>query len=154
MYVLYSTLLHLTPLRLHRVGGCRDRNPGLRHWQSDALTIRLDLIHYPLSNYHIGDTGLNKKKFTEIWILWRLAYPALAGGVVPDEVDMDDLSVLAEYADHVSLSQLVGQAANEHPRRVLKRGKKSTVRDSFWILISSVADPHHFDANPDPAFHF
>jgi hypothetical protein len=23
-----------------------------------------------------------------------------------------------------------------------------------WLCISSVADPHHFDANPDPTFHF
>ncbi len=45
-YVLYSTLLHLPPLRFHCVGGCWDRsNPGLWHWQSDALTSRPDLIH-------------------------------------------------------------------------------------------------------------
>jgi hypothetical protein len=71
----------------------------------------------------------------------RLAYPALAGGVIPDEVDMDDLSVLAEHADHVALRQLVGQAANKHPRRVLKIGKSKVRETVFWILISSVADP-------------
>ncbi len=57
-YVLYSTLIHLPPLRFHCVGGsCMGSNPGLlrlRHWQPDALTTRLkisstnsaiDLIH-------------------------------------------------------------------------------------------------------------
>ncbi len=47
-YVWYSTLLHLPPLRFHCVGGCWIRTPGqlrLRHWLSDALTTRLDLIH-------------------------------------------------------------------------------------------------------------
>ena len=24
----------------------------------------------------------------------------------------------------------------------------------FYVLYFSVADPHHFDADPDPAFHF
>jgi hypothetical protein len=33
--VLYSTPIHLPPLR---------SNPGLLHWQLDALTTRLDLI--------------------------------------------------------------------------------------------------------------
>jgi hypothetical protein len=44
-FVLHSTLLHLPPLRFHCVEGS---NPGLllpRHWQSDTLTSRLDLIH-------------------------------------------------------------------------------------------------------------
>ncbi len=36
--VLYSALLHLPPLRFHSVGRCW-------HWQSDALTTRLYLIH-------------------------------------------------------------------------------------------------------------
>ncbi len=43
------TLFHLPPLRLHCVGGCWD--PGqlrLRHWLSDALTARLDLIQHML----------------------------------------------------------------------------------------------------------
>jgi hypothetical protein len=49
-YVHYSTLLHLPPLRFHCVGGRRMEgpNPGLLrlwHWQPDALTTRLDLIH-------------------------------------------------------------------------------------------------------------
>ncbi len=46
-YVLYSTLLHLPPLRFQRVGGCWEWTQGqLRrwHWQSDTLTTRLDLI--------------------------------------------------------------------------------------------------------------
>ncbi len=44
-YVLISRLLNLPPLRFHCVGGS---NPGLvrlRHWQSDTLTPRLDLIY-------------------------------------------------------------------------------------------------------------
>ncbi len=40
-FVLYSTLLHLPPLRFHWV----DQGPlQLVHWQSDALTTRLDQI--------------------------------------------------------------------------------------------------------------
>ena len=46
-------------------------------------------------------------------------YPALAGGMIPDEVDVYDLSVLAEHTDDVTFGQLVGQAAHEHPGRVL-----------------------------------
>jgi hypothetical protein len=46
-FVLYSTLLHLPPLRFHCDGGCWDRTQGLlqlRHRQLDALATRLDLI--------------------------------------------------------------------------------------------------------------
>jgi hypothetical protein len=48
-YELYSTLFHLLPLRFHCVGGW-DKTQDLlrlRHWQLDALTTRLDLIHDP-----------------------------------------------------------------------------------------------------------
>ncbi len=45
--VLYSTLIHLPPLRFHCADGCWDRTQDrckqLVHWQSDALTTRLDL---------------------------------------------------------------------------------------------------------------
>ncbi len=37
IFVFYSTLLHLAPLRFKRVGGCWDRPSGLlrlRHWQT------------------------------------------------------------------------------------------------------------------------
>ena len=48
-YVRYSTLLRLPSLRFHCVWGCWDRTEAgllrLWHWQSDALTTRLDLIH-------------------------------------------------------------------------------------------------------------
>jgi hypothetical protein len=47
-YVLYSTLLHLPPLRFHCVVGCWDQDycdSGIS-MQSDALTTGLDLIHY------------------------------------------------------------------------------------------------------------
>ncbi len=43
-FVLYSALLHLPPLRFHCAGGCWDRTKNRWHWQSDALTTRLDLI--------------------------------------------------------------------------------------------------------------
>jgi hypothetical protein len=45
-FVLYSTLLHLSPLRFQCADGCWDRTQPLQlvHWQSDALTSRLDLI--------------------------------------------------------------------------------------------------------------
>jgi hypothetical protein len=50
LYVRYSTLLHLPPLRINCVRGCWDRTQNncelrLRHWLSDALITRLDLIH-------------------------------------------------------------------------------------------------------------
>jgi hypothetical protein len=45
VFVLNSTLLHLPPLRFHCAHGCRDRMQ-LVHWQTDALTTRLDLIRY------------------------------------------------------------------------------------------------------------
>ncbi len=50
-YVLYSTLLHLPPLRFHCVKGCWD--PGqlrLRHWLSDALATRL---YHPQTRLHL-----------------------------------------------------------------------------------------------------
>jgi hypothetical protein len=48
LYVLYSTLLHLPPLRFHYIGRMLETNPGqlqLWHRQSNALTARLDLLH-------------------------------------------------------------------------------------------------------------
>ncbi len=42
--LLYSALLHLPPLRFHCADGCWDRPFHLVHWQSDALTTRLDLL--------------------------------------------------------------------------------------------------------------
>lgn len=45
--------------------------------------------------------------------------PALGSLQVPDEVHVDDLSVLGKHADHVALRQAVVQAAHEHPSRVL-----------------------------------
>ncbi len=60
LYVLYSTLLHLPPLRFHYVGGCRGPNPGLlrlRRRQSDALTTRLDLIHISFVVLGRGEGG-------------------------------------------------------------------------------------------------
>ncbi len=47
IYVLYSTLFHMPTLRFHCVGGCWDRTENccdFLHWQSGALTTRLDLI--------------------------------------------------------------------------------------------------------------
>ncbi len=49
-FVLYSTTLHLPPLRIHCVGGCWGSIPGqlrmrLRHWLSDGLSTRLNLNH-------------------------------------------------------------------------------------------------------------
>ncbi len=43
--VLYSALFHLPPLRFLCADVCWDRPLQLVHWQSDALTTRLDLIH-------------------------------------------------------------------------------------------------------------
>ena len=40
---------------------------------------------------------------------------ALAGDVVADEVDVDDLAVLGEDGEDVALGELVGQAADEEP---------------------------------------
>jgi hypothetical protein len=47
--VLYSSLLHLSSLSFHCVGGCMDINPCRTvaahwHWQTGALTTRLDRI--------------------------------------------------------------------------------------------------------------
>jgi hypothetical protein len=47
-YVLYSTLLHLPPLRYHRADGSNQGPLQLVHWRSDALTTRLDLIQTSL----------------------------------------------------------------------------------------------------------
>lgn len=44
---------------------------------------------------------------------------ALSGLQVSDQVDVDDLAVLAEDADHVPLRQVVREAADEDPGRVL-----------------------------------
>jgi hypothetical protein len=56
LFVQYSTLLRLLPLRFHCVGRrTLGSNPGLlrlRHWQSEALTTRLDLIHSRLDLIH------------------------------------------------------------------------------------------------------
>jgi hypothetical protein len=44
-HVLYSTLLHLPPLRFYYVGGCWDLLVGmlrLQHWHLDALTYYVD----------------------------------------------------------------------------------------------------------------
>ena len=40
--------------------------------------------------------------------------------MVPDQVDVDDLSVLGEDREEVALGQLVGDAAKEDPSRVLE----------------------------------
>jgi hypothetical protein len=45
--ILYSTLLHLPPLRFHCVGGCGDRTQDCCVF-GIALTTRLDLIHIRL----------------------------------------------------------------------------------------------------------
>ncbi len=48
IYVLYSALLHLPSFRFHCVWGCWDFTQDccdIVNWQSDILTIRLDLIH-------------------------------------------------------------------------------------------------------------
>jgi hypothetical protein len=44
--ILYSTLLHLPPLRFHCVGGCWDRTSELAVMQT-LHPPRLDLIHQP-----------------------------------------------------------------------------------------------------------
>ncbi len=56
-YALYLTPLHLPPLWFRCVRECWDRssNPGLLllwHWQSEALTTRLDLVH-DSTRYHL-----------------------------------------------------------------------------------------------------
>jgi hypothetical protein len=43
--VLFGTLLHLPTLRFHCVRGHWNGTQRLWHFQSDALTTRLDLIH-------------------------------------------------------------------------------------------------------------
>jgi hypothetical protein len=53
--VLYSTLLHLPPLQIPLCQRILGSNPGLWrlwHWQSDALTSQLDLIHCRLDLVH------------------------------------------------------------------------------------------------------
>jgi hypothetical protein len=49
-FIQLSALLHLPPLRFHCADGCWDRthdrcNLCNVHWQPDALTTRIDLIH-------------------------------------------------------------------------------------------------------------
>jgi hypothetical protein len=49
IFFIFCILLHLLPLRFYCVGECWDRNQDLLrlcHWQSDALTTRLDLSKY------------------------------------------------------------------------------------------------------------
>ncbi len=61
---------------------------------------------------------------------------ALSGGVVPDQVDVDDLSVLAEHLEAVALGQVVGEAADEDPGRVavLVVPRRRRVRDAHLKL--------------------
>jgi hypothetical protein len=51
-YVLYSTLLHLRPLRFNCADGCWDQTQDHCNWciyiQSDALPTKLDLIRNKL----------------------------------------------------------------------------------------------------------
>ncbi len=69
-FVLYSALLHLPPLGFHCADRCWDSNPGplqLVHWQSDALTTRLDLIRTRLDLIRIqgfDDQKLKKKNYS------------------------------------------------------------------------------------------
>jgi hypothetical protein len=74
--VRYSALLHLPSLRIHRVRGCWDRTSNLgqlqlRHWLSDALTTRLDLIHTLLDLIHGWDLLIHifSNSVTHLWEL-------------------------------------------------------------------------------------
>ncbi len=157
--------LHLPPLRFHWVGGCRDRNLGLlrlRHWQSDALTTRLDLVHYPLSNYHIGGTGLNEKKCKKSMSDPCRNLDPLAPGL-PCSCrwcgpwwGWYGRPLRTGWTRRSRLPQSARRAGPQWtPTQSPQKRKKSTVRVTvFWILLSSAADPHHFDANPDRVFHF
>jgi hypothetical protein len=75
-YVLNSTLLYLPPLRFHCVGGCCDRTKGLlrlRHWQSDALTPRPDLIHNYARSHPLRKQLLrNKNVYSSIGTRYRM----------------------------------------------------------------------------------
>ena len=51
---------------------------------------------------------------------WCSSHLALSRVVIPDEVDVDDLSVLGEDGQEVALGQLVGDAAQEDPGRILE----------------------------------
>ncbi len=72
-YVRYSTLLHLPPLRFPCAAAawCSDRsNPGLLrlwHWQPDALTTRIDLIH--------------RTKLLKEWTIVAVIVSALSSGL-------------------------------------------------------------------------
>jgi len=44
---------------------------------------------------------------------------AFASRVVPDEVDVDDLPILGEHADDVSLRHFIRKTSQEDPGRVL-----------------------------------
>ncbi len=73
-YVLYSKLLHLPPLRFLCAGGCWDRNVTTRHWQSDALTARLDFILFSSFSYTQlnWQTAIGDKLNTHTFSCWSV----------------------------------------------------------------------------------
>ncbi len=74
LFVQYSALLHLPPLRFHCADGCWDRTQDRLHCQSDALTTRLHLscqgCIYFCEGAMAGPTGVQGAALPQIWE-WR-----------------------------------------------------------------------------------
>ena len=62
---------------------------------------------------------------------------ALAGFLIPNQVDVDNLAILREDTDHVAFGQIVGKATGKDPGRVSVLKKKSKIK---WRALAQTFD--------------